>query len=198
MSAEPPLSRNHLILTDMKRKYCLVRTNGELSVNSFVYVVWAGSSLRESVTLTLVEEFCKDCGWYFKRWSPEVDTALMIRSKLVRVDGSRGVTPYQMISMSIQQCYDTIIDDSWLALEASHVMTPQETFWRFRNVPDFLKAYNARGRNTTCPPYRRKYLSRRNTGAFYGLCKPVAIIVFLIVLDAIVSDIISCTNFLNF
>lgn len=198
MSAEPPLSRNHLILTDMKRKYCLVRTNGELSVNSFVYVVWAGSSLRESVTLTLVEEFCKDCGWYFKRWSDEVDTALMLRSKLARVDGSRGVTPYQMISMSIQQCYDTIIDDSWIKLEASHVMTPQETFWRFRNVPEFLKTFNAGRCNTSCPPYRRKYLSHRHSGAFYGLCRPIAIIVLLIVLDAFVSDIISCTNFLNF
>ena len=171
----------------MKRKYCLVRLNGDLGVGSFVYVIWVGSSLRESTLLALVEEFCKDCGWYFKRWSREVDSALELRTKISRSDGTRCVKPYQMISLSIRQCYDAIIDDSWASIEANHTMSPQETFMRFRLHPDFLRAMNVKQRTTSCPPSRRKYLSPRKSRAFYELTPAIVVIVLLIVLDQLVS-----------
>lgn len=182
-----PLVRNHLIRKDMKRKYCLVRLNGDLGVGSFVYVIWVGSSLRESTLLALVEEFCKDCGWYFKRWSREVDSALELRSKISRSDGTRCVKPYQMISLSIRECYEAIIDDSWASIEANHTMSPQETFMRFRLHPDFLRAMNVKQRTTSCPPSRRKYLSPRKSRAFYELTPAIVAIVLLIVLDQLVS-----------
>lgn len=185
-----PSKRNYQILLDMKRKYCLVRYGGDLGIGSFVYVVWVGSSLRESVLLSLVEEFCKDCGWYFKQWCAAVDSALQQRTKLTRVDGTRSATPYQMIQLNIQQCYDTIIDDSWSTLEANRVMTPQEKFMRFRRDPNFLMAMNNKKRNTTCPPFRRKYLShRKQSEAIQAVCGIVSIIL-LIVADAIVSSLI--------
>ena len=175
----------------MKRKYCLIRLGGDLNVGSFVYVVWAGSSLRESTLLALVEEFCKDVGWYFKLWSPTVDSALEKRSKLSRVDGTRTATPYQMISLSIQKCYDAIIDDSFSSIEANHVMKPQETFMRFRNVPAYIMAMNAKQRNTTRPPLRSKYLSHRKLSGFYSLVPAVAALVMLFLLDALVSHILT-------
>lgn len=179
----------------MKRKYCLVRLHGELGVNDTVFVVWVGSSLRESAKLALVEEYCKDVGWYFKRWSSQVDSALEQRSKLLRVDRTRNVTPYRMIQLNIDECYQTIIDDSWAKIEATTPMTKQEIHMRFRLDPRYLMAYNSKQRNTTCPPYPRKYLSHRNQNAFYGLALPCALIVLLIVLDAIVSNFISSITF---
>ena len=171
----------------MKRKYCLIRNDGDLNPSSFVYVVWVGSSLRESTLKTLVEEFCKDCGWYFKQWSPTVDSVLEKRAKLTRADGTRCVPPFSMMSLTIQECFDTIVDDSWATLEAKHTMTPQEKFMRFRRDPLFLMAMNAKKRITSCSPSKRKYLSPRKSRAFYELTPAVVAIILLIVLDQLVS-----------
>ena len=174
----------------MKHKYCLIREPQHLNPGSYVYVVWAGSSLRESVQLTLVEEYCKDCGWYFKRWSPMVDSALEKRSMMSRTDGTRGVMPYTMISLSIHECYSAIIDDAWLKIESTHTMTPQETFLRFRHDPLYLSSYHRQSCNTTCPPSTRKYLSRRQWSEKTQVVACFAGIVLLIVLDAIVTNFI--------
>ena len=171
----------------MKRKYCLVRHGGDLDCNSFVYVVWVGSSLRESMCLALVEEFCKDIGWYFKRWSPAVDSALKIRTKLIRLDGTLSCSPYQMIDLSIKECYQTIIDDSWASLESRHTMTPQETRMRFGHTPRYLLNFHRKSCITSCPPSGRKYLSHGKSKAFYELTPYVAGIVLLIVLDELIS-----------
>ena len=179
----------------MKRKYCLVRNQGDLDVGSFVYVVWVGSSLRESVLYTLVEEYCKDCGWYFKRWSPTVDSALDLRCKFSRLDGNRLAKPYQMISLNIRQCYQTIIDDAWHELEANRVMTPFEKYLRFRQHPDFLRALNHEKCTTLCPPSRRKYLSPEKwTDGTKAACGFILLVV-LIMVDAIVSNYLITTNF---
>lgn len=174
----------------MKRKYCLVRETGNLDVGSFVYVVWVGSSLRESTLLALVEEFAKDCGWYFKRWSANVDSALELRTKQLRVDGTRIAPPYQMISINIRECYERIIDDSWSDLESNHVMTHQETFLRFRHDPAYLRQFNRKNGNTSCPPSERKYLSPRMQSDMSRFVLGMVGIVMLILLDTFVSNYI--------
>lgn len=171
----------------MRRKYCLVRTDGELNTSSVVYVVWVSSSLRESYYLPLVEEFCKDCGWYFKMWSTSVDSALELRTKMSRVDGNRTAPPYRMLSVNLTTIYQTIIDDSWSALERSIVMTPQEKFMRFRNNPHFLMAMNNSKRITSCSPSKSKYLSIRKRCERHPLATAVAGIVLIILADAFVS-----------
>lgn len=171
----------------MRRKYCLVRTDRELDASSVVYVVWVGSSLRESYYLPLVEEFCKDCGWYFKVWSATVDSALELRTKLSRTDGNRTAPPYRMLSVNLTTIYQTIIDDSWSALERSIVMTPQEKYMRFRNDPHFLMAMNNSKRITSCSPYKSKYLSLRKRCERHPLATAIAGIALLIIADSLVS-----------
>ena len=171
----------------MKRKWCLIRTDGDLAPGSFVYVVWVGSSLRESEYLALVECFCKDCGWYFRQWSANVDSALLLRSKISRADGTKTAQPYRMISLSISECYQTIIDDSWASLEANRVMSPQEKFMRFRNDPHYLMAMNNSKRITSCSPSKSKYLSLRKRCKRHPLATALAGIVLIILADAFVS-----------
>lgn len=172
----------------MKHKYCLIRNDGDMGSRPFVYVVWVGSSLRESASLALVEEFCRDCGWYFKRWSPVVDSALDLRFRKMRVDGNVTAKPYQMITLNIQQCYQTIIDDSFAALEANYSMSQFELWQRFRNTIQYYTTMNRRIRNTSCPPSGSKYLSHKK----WSDCKQAAVmatcIVILIMLDALVSS----------
>lgn len=171
----------------MKCKYCLIRCDGDLNVSSVVYQVWVGSSLRDACLLPLVEEFCKDCGWYFKKWSATVDVTLEMRTKMSRVDGNRTATPYRMQSVNLDTIYLTIIDDSWASLERSFVMTPQEKYMRFRNDPHYLMAMNNSKRITSCSPFQSKYLSLRKRCKRHPLATALAGIVLIILADAIVS-----------
>lgn len=173
----------------MKTKYCLVRTDAPLTVGSFVYVVWVGTTETDFEKLCLVQEFCKDVGWYFKRWSANVDSALKKRSKLSRTDGTKAVTPYTMIQINIRKCYEAIHDDSFATIEANNVMSPQETKWRFRNSIPFISRQNGLSCNTTCPPSRRKYLSHRGERAFYNVGYSLTLAILLIILDAIISNL---------
>ena len=173
----------------MKRKFCLVRTRGCLRPDDCVFVVWVGSSLRESAFLSLVEEYCKDVGWYFKLWSAEVDSQLDEWSKQWRRIDGQTVRPYTMMAITINVCYQTIIDDTWCELINHRVMSPQETFLRFRSDPEYLRRLHARKRNTACQPYRRKYLSQRNQQAFYNVGASLTFALFLLILDAIVTHI---------
>ena len=173
----------------MKRKFCLVRTRGCLRPDDCVFVVWVGSSLRESAFLSLVEEYCKDVGWYFKLWSAEVDSRLEEWSKQWRRVDGQIVRPYTMMAITINVCYQTIIDDTWCELINHRVMSPQETFLRFRSDPEYLRRLHARKRNTTCQPYRRKYLSQQNQPGFYNVGACLTLALFLLILDAIVTHI---------
>lgn len=110
------------------------------------------------------------------------------RTHYSRVDGTRCVPVYQSISINIEKCYQTIIDDSWNSLEANRTMTPQETFMRFRRDPQFLQSFNRKNRITTCSPSRRKNLSSARLASWYDLTAPIAIIVIIMVLDSLVSN----------
>lgn len=173
----------------MRSKYCLIRTDQPLDVGSFVYVVWAGSTDSESVKLALVQEFCKDCGWYFKKWSADVDSALELRTKMRRVDGAAYVRPYRMISLSISECYQTIIDDSWLNIESRSTMSKQETFLRFHRDPRYLLSYHRKHCNTSCPPSDVNTFCHRQGEGFYNVIGGLSLAILIFVLDALVSFI---------
>lgn len=173
----------------MKRKYCLIRTDGCLNVGDVVYQVWAGSSLRESAQLTLVEEYCKDVGWYFQRWSAKVDSALALRTKMQPVDGCKTARPYRMISISISECYHAIIDDSWLTLIANHPMTQAEIHDRLRLNPVYLLNFNAKSCTTSCPPSFRKYLSHRFRSERVKAGAGMVGIIAIFIIDLIVTKL---------
>lgn len=173
----------------MKSKYCLIRTDQPLDVGSFVYVVWAGSSDDESVKLTLVREFCKDCGWYFRKWSDDVDSALELRTKIKRIDGATYVRPYRMISLSISECYQTIINDAWVNIESRATMSKQETFLRFHRDPRFLLSYHRKHCNTKCPPSDVNTFCHRQGEGFYNVIGGLSLAILIFVLDALVSFI---------
>lgn len=185
--------RPHIVttkfLSDMKRKFCLIRTDGCLNVGDVVYQVWAGSSLRESAQFALVEEYCKDVGWYFHLWSAKVDSALALRTKMQSVDGCKTARPYRMISISISECYHTIIDDSWSTLLDNHPMTQAEIRDRLRLNPIYLLNFNAKSCNTSCPPSFRKYLSHRFRSEHVKAGIGVVGIIAIFIIDLIVTKL---------
>lgn len=102
----------------MKSYYCFIRETGLPRPDSFVYHVGVGTSERDQTKLALVQEYSKDCGLYFKKWSSQVDTSLefaMCKFKPVRGRWSR---PFLHARISIAQLYQMIVDDSFVEYEA--------------------------------------------------------------------------------
>lgn len=173
----------------MKRKYCLIRGDGQLKPGDFVYIIWVGSSLREFMKYTLVENFCEDTGWYFELWSPAVDSELKRRASRFTSDGNQAAKPYRLISLSVTECYQTIIDDSWAEVERNAYMTPQETRLRFGHTTAYLLNLHKSNCITMRQPSRRKYLSQRHGTGFYNVVGGIALALILIMLDACISYI---------
>lgn len=173
----------------MKRKYCLIRGDGDLQPNDFVYIIWVGSSLREFMKYTLVENFCEDIGWYFELWSPAVDSELKRRAMRFTPDGNLTATPYRMISLSASECYQTIIDDSWAEVERNAYMTPQEKRMHFGHTPAYLRDFHKSKCNTMRQPSPRNNLSHRFGSGFYNVVGGLAFALILLMLDACISYI---------
>ena len=183
----PPSSRNHLTQWDMKSKYCFIRRVGELEPNDVIYQVWVGSYLSEFTKLTLVQEFCKDCGLYFEKWSPQVDSHLDKAKARFSLDANPIASPFRSASVTISKLYAMIIDDSFATFEKNLPMTPSEKWMQFHHSLSYYQSISKTNviQNAHLP--RRINLSSRNRvegqkALFCTIC-----IIILIAIDAVVS-----------
>lgn len=173
----------------MKSKYCFLRSSGLSSPEDFVYVVWVGSSLRELAIKSLVEEYAKDQGLYFKRWSLLVDSDIDKAGSRYLTDANGLGFAFRTISITIQELSNLIVDDSFDAMEKAYTMSESEKWCRFRNSIEYVSAINRSFVIHHASPSPRKYLSLakkcqrvRVVACFIG-------IVILFALDALVSHI---------
>ena len=171
----------------MKSKYCFLRTNGLLNPGDVVYQVWVGSFLREFTKLTLVQEYCKDCGLYLEKWSPQVDSYLDEMKS--RYSGGASVisSPFVSASISISKLYAMIIDDSFESFEQDLLMSQSEKWCRFHPTIRYIGTINRSNVIRNAYPPERNNLSSRNRiegqkALFYSLC-----IAVLIIIDTVVS-----------
>lgn len=171
----------------MKSKYCFLRSHGDLSPSDVVYQVWVGSYLREFTKLTLVQEYCKDCGLYFEKWSPQVDSHLDEMKSKYQSDGNVYSSPFLSASISIDKLYAMIIDDSFAAFEKSLNLTPFEKWCRYRQTIRYCQSVNKTNVLPHAYPHVRKNLSlnNRNEGLKAACCFVGVLI--LLALDAFVS-----------
>lgn len=173
----------------MKSKYCLLRSSGLSSPEDFVYVVWVGSSLRELAIKSLVEEYARDCGLYFKRWSPEVDSHIDKAGSRYLTDANGLGFAFRRISVSIQELSNLIVDDSFDAMEKAYTMTESEKWCRFRNSIEYVSAINHSIVIQHASPSPRKYLSLAKKSQRVRVVACFIGIVILFALDALVSHI---------
>lgn len=171
----------------MKSKYCFLRSRGNLSPGDVIYQVWVGSYLREFTKLTLVQEYCKDCGLYFEKWSPQVDSHLDEMKSRYQSDGNVFSSPFVSVSITIDKLYALIIDDAFAAFEKSLNLTPFEKWCRYRQSIRYVQSINKTNVIRHAYPHVRKNLSLRNRiegqkALFYTLC-----IFVLLAIDAVVS-----------
>lgn len=175
----------------MKSKYCFLRTSGHLKPGDVIYQVWVGSFLREFTKLTLVQEYCKDCGLYLEKWSPLVDSHLDEMKS--RYSGGASVisSPFVTASISISKLYAMIIDDSFESFEYDLLMSQSEKWCRFHSTIRYHKDYHGSIVLRNAYPPRRKNLSlnNRNEG-FKAACCFIGILI-LIALDILMTNIMN-------
>ena len=171
----------------MKSKYCFLRTNGQLSQGDVVYQVWVGSFLREFTKLTLVQEFCKDCGLYIEKWSPEVDSHL--EKMKAKYGGGASVlsSPFLSASITISKLYALIIDDSFESFERNLFLSQSEKWCRYHQTIKYIGTINRSNVLQNAYPPRRNNLSLRNGNeGFKAACCFVGILI-LMAIDALMS-----------
>lgn len=171
----------------MKSKYCFLRTNGQLTPGDVVYQVWVGSFLREFTKLTLVQEYCKDCGLYIEKWSPQVDSRLEKMKALYGGGASVLSSPFLSASITISKLYALIIDDSFESFERNLFLSQSEKWCRYHQTIKYIGTINRSNVIQNAYPHVRKHLSSRNRlegqkALFYTAC-----VAILIVIDAVVS-----------
>lgn len=173
----------------MKSKYCFIQPQGLNSPDAFIYVVWVGSSLRELAVKSLVEEYAKDTGCYFRKWTCLVDSH--IEQADARFRGSAGALGFcfRTISVSIGELSNLIVDDAFGAIERDYVMSQSEKWARFHNTIAYIQEQNKSLVSQHVSPSLRKYLS---LGMKSQRVKAVACfigILMIIALDALVSHV---------
>lgn len=176
----------------MKSKYCFIQPQGLNSPDAFYYVVWVGSSLRELAIKSLVEEYAKDTGCYFKRWSDAVDSHIEKANERFQTDGEAIGHVFRSIEITIKQLSNLIVDDSFGALEKAYVMSQSEKWARFHHRLDYIQSINNSRVSQHASPSLRKYLS---LGMKSQRVKAVACfvgILLVMAIDALVSHIGNC------
>lgn len=175
----------------MKRRYVFLRNHSQLKPGDFIYSVWIGESLREQSKKTLVEEYCKDVGLYFKPYSIEVCSALDMAREQFKVDGNRLANPFRSASLNISEFYKMLIDDSFTSFESDHEMSETEKWIEFRNTNEYAIQKNKLSCNTKCQPSIRKNLSLAECNEGYKAAIGLLALLGLFLVDMMVSNIIN-------
>lgn len=173
----------------MKSKYCFLRSSGLNSPEDFVYVVWVGSSLRELAILSLVEEYARDTGLYFKRWSPDVDSHIDKARSRYKTNANGFGFAFRTISVTIKELSKLIVDDSFGALEKAYTMTESEKWCRFHNSIEYAAAVNHSNVIRNASPSLRQYLSLAKKGQRVKAVACFIGIMMIFALDALVSHV---------
>lgn len=173
----------------MKSKYCFLRDAGSLVPGSFIYTVWVGSSLREFAKYRLVEEFCKDNGLYFQKWSDEVDSLISGKENRYRKNENVFASCFFWESFTISDFYKIMIDDSFDIIEAHHVCKPFEIWCQFHDVPEYIQHMNNLDVLRHANPSQSKNLSFSKKVERVQAVTCMAGVLILILVDALISHI---------
>ncbi len=166
----------------MKRLYVFIRKMADFSQADFIYKVKVGSSQREQVKLTAIEEYCKDCGMYFHPQSTSTDMAIdSLRSSLFP-NQPVWKRHLRMVVISVDQLYRLIIDDDFELFESSSVVS-RNFFYQKRNIdPNFYFEEKRRARKANTATRKRKYLKSKVADDFdsFAAGTIIIILVFLV------------------
>ena len=96
----------------MKRKYLFVPDAENFSADSVYYIVWAGSSKRDQVKVTLLDCYSCDTGGFFRLWDEDTNMWLAAKFNGLFSGSSRVLEVPMSLHISVSDCYKAVIDGS--------------------------------------------------------------------------------------
>lgn len=94
----------------MVHLYCFIRDCGDVRPDAKVFKVKVGSSQRDQVKCSLLENFARDLGCYFHRWDENTDKMLILRYGRFFAGSENVGLRYETIVISVSELYRHIID----------------------------------------------------------------------------------------
>lgn len=173
----------------MVKYYCFFKDCGRFSPDSIVIKVKVGSSHRDQVKRSLLENFAQDCGFYFRPWDDVTQSELILRSN-GSWQGSSGVDVlYSTVVVSVAELYKSIIEGTLDQYKPSSVYNRN----RFRLLsilcPAFLSSKSSSHCNTSRQPQRRKNLSPEGEWVLFNAAFGMLACVILFLLGALLEGL---------
>lgn len=173
----------------MVKYYCFFKDCGQFSPNSIVFKVKVGSSHRDQVKRSLLENFAQDCGYYFRPWDDVTHSELILRSS-GSWKGSSGVDVlYSTVVVSVSGLYQSIIDGTLDQIKPNSNYIHN----RFRLLsilcPAFLSSKSSSNCNTPRQPYQRKNLDPRGEWVLFNAAFGMLACVILFIIGAILEGL---------
>lgn len=143
----------------MVHLYCFIRDCGDVRPDAKVFKVKVGSSQRDQVKCSLLENYAHDLGYYFHRWSGETDKMLILRYGRFFAGSEKVGLRYETIVISVSELYRHIIDDDLDSVKNSPMFF-RNLFRSYSVVNPTLKLRKSTAKiKTFASTYSRKYLS---------------------------------------
>lgn len=171
----------------MKTYYYYVQMAGKMTPGQIVFKVAVGKSLREQTKAALIEQYAKDCGYYFHVVSEQSDNALRLMSKGIIPKKAFFVSPYRIVYINVEKLYKKIMDGSLTFFSENLPMTQTEKRFKLYLDSEVLREINNQSCNTLRLPQRRKNLSDSYEALSQYVLTPILLILTLGLMDMIVT-----------
>lgn len=173
----------------MVKYYCFFKDCGQFCPDSIVFKVKVGTTHRDQVKRSLLENFAQDCEYYFRPWDDVTHSELILRSNGSWL-GSSGVDIlYSTVVVSVAELYKSIIDGTLDQYKPSSVYNRN----RFRLLsilcPAFLSSKSSSHCNTSRQPQRRKNLDPRGEWVLFNAAFGMLACVILFLIGAILEGL---------
>lgn len=170
----------------MKQKFALYRNPDAFSPKEAVFCLWVGSSRREQIRKSLVENFAHDCGYVFRQWDTTTDFELITLASKFFSGSELPLSHLHRVDMSICKFYSRLMHENIEAV-AMEAMQPRYIHI-FQTLFDanFI-AKNARvARQSQCQTAIRINLKSECLPSWQSAAISFCLIMALMALDAVV------------
>lgn len=173
----------------MVKYYCFFKDCGQFSPNSIVFKVKMGSTHRDQLERSLLENFAQDCGYYFRPWDDVTHSELILRSSGSWQSSSGVDVLYSTVVVSVAELYKHIINGTLDYIKPNSVYNRN----RFRLLsilcPAFLYSKSSSNCNTSRQPQIRKNLSPEGEWVLFNAAFGMLACVVLFLLGAILEGL---------
>ena len=173
----------------MVKYYCFFKDCGRFSPDSIVFKVKVGTTHRDQVKRSLLENYAQDCGYFFRPFDDVTQSELILRcGGFMR--GSSGVDVlYSTVVVSVAELYKSIIDGTLDQYKPDSVYNRN----RFRLLsilcPAFLSSKSSSHCNTSRQPNQRKNLSPQGEWVLFNAAFGMLASVILFLLGALLEGL---------